>query len=171
MVLAGFYQQAHELDSANPEVRSGVADAYTSLGGFAGDWNTQRFATIGKLIKQAHEALPGTGEQDSQLQSVLASTAGSVSVDRVKALIRADSIMQPAGASVFDAARKLGTAEFQQAKASEEWQQMMSRFRESAVTSLKASDFDSASRVVEAALSIDPEDVQMRSIERHLQLQ
>ncbi|MBX2825933.1 MAG: protein kinase [Gammaproteobacteria bacterium] len=170
LTLSNFYKQASEIDPSNPELQAGVADAYQTLADYAGNWHSSRHTDVKSMIERVATSLPGTNQQTQAVLSALQPANKLTSVQKITALISSGNIASPPGGSVLDEVNKLTDTDYAQLKNTSDWQKMMQTLRQSAVEKLEQSEFNSAALIVEAALSLDPEDGQILSLQDHLLL-
>ncbi|MBX2883002.1 MAG: serine/threonine protein kinase [Granulosicoccus sp.] len=168
--LSTFYKQASDIDSANPEIRSGIDNGFKVLQEVAGNWHASRHTEVADRIAQIASTMPGSGQQKQAITSLLQPTGELTSLQRVTTMLQAGHIATPEGNSVLDEVNKLSAQDYQTLKQSAEWQSMMLRLRESAIEKMEKSDFVRAALIVEAALSLDPDDAQTLRLQNHLQL-
>ena len=170
LTLSNFYRQAHDLDSSNATVQQGIDGIYGRLNQFADNWHPSRHTDIADLLAQAAVTLPVDDSRRQSLLNKLAPAGRASALSDVQVLLRSGRIATPEGQSVLDVVNKLSVADLAALQSSEDYERMMATFRRTALAKLEQSDFDGVARLVEAALSVDPDDVQLLNVRRHLAL-
>lgn len=168
--LAGEYQRAFEVDPTNQELLDGVDGVYDDLTNYASLWHSSRHADVHGLIARVIKALPERGQRKQASLSALQSTNNLTSLDRVSQLLVAGNIATPAGASVLDEVNRLSRSDYAALINLPEWQNMMNTLNQSTANKLDSRDFTAAARIVEAALSLEPDNAVMNNARAHLSL-
>ena len=166
--LAGLLARAHAIDGSDSEVQAGIERVYDDLIDISGAWSASRHDDVANRILGVADQLPDITEKRSMIRTALQSSTSDSDTDAVLAMLKAGRYVEPAGSSVLDRIASLDEEDLQQVQDTEQWLDMMSRFRESALSSLSSSDFERTARIVEAALAFDPSNADMIALRGHL---
>jgi len=166
--LAGLLTRAHAIDGSNMELQASIERAYDDLIEISGAWNAGRHPDVADRVLGVADLLPNVAQKRSRIRTALESSTSESDTNVVLAMLKAGRYVEPAGGSVLDRIASLDEEDFQRVSSTEQWLEMMSRLRESALSDISSSEFERTARIVEAALAFDPSNADMIALREHL---
>ncbi len=168
--LAGVYQRGLTSMPSDPGLIAGIDALYEQLSTHANQWHASRHSDVHQLIARVVSVLPELGQRKSTLAAAINSEATLTSLDTVQRMLVAGNIASPAGASVLDEVNRLSGADYARLTATPDWQNVINTLQQSTLEKLEQRNFTSAARIMEAALSLEPENAFMNELRAHLSL-
>ncbi|MFK7996666.1 MAG: serine/threonine protein kinase [Granulosicoccus sp.] len=168
--LGGTYQRALSTDASNQNLLTGLDELYDQLAKHTTQWHASRHNDLHDRIVRVVNTLPERGQKKQAILAAINASGNLTSLDRVRSLLIAGDIASPSGASVLDEVNRLSKADYTSLTKLPEWKTMMNTLSQSTAEKLGGRDFTAAARIVEAALSLEPDNVQMLQARAHLNL-
>jgi len=165
-----YYSKAYKLDPNNSQVQAGIRGVFSDVSLIAEEWNASRFGNIKQSVISVVNSLPNIDNNHSRIQSILDNQSSTESTGSMLLLIENNNIVLPEGGSLLDKVSTLNTAEYNALIQEPKWVSMMNGMANSAANSIKGANFENGARIVEAALSLDPNNEQMLQLRDHLAL-
>ncbi|MEE9319001.1 MAG: serine/threonine-protein kinase [Granulosicoccus sp.] len=169
-LLAVFYDKALNIKNNDPELLAGIAQLYDDLGSMVAVRSLGNYDDMINRILAVSEKLPDMPEMRVELRNLVESSKRRESLEKVRKLLETNRIFSPKNGSVIDSVNLLSKEDYKLLTSSELWKKALSQLREKAVEKIEESDFNSAARLVSAALIMQPGDEQMNSLRNHLTL-
>jgi len=168
--LAGVYQRGLASTPSDPDLIAGINELYEQLSTHASQWHASRHSDVHQMIDQVASVLPEIGQRKSTLAAAINSEAELTSLDTVKRMMSAGNIASPAGASLLDEINRLSVNDYALLTATPEWQTVINTLQQATLAKLEQRNFTSAARIMEAALSLEPDNSFMNKLRAHLSL-
>jgi len=168
-VLAPMLNEAWKLDADDPVLLDTIRATEASLLTLARQWNASQFSDIASRIRAVSQALPSAVHDQNRVEGILSASAQVSAYSQVMALLEDKRYLTPAGDSVLDRITAVSATDYQKLRSSDQWQQMMASFSNSALEKLSQSRYEEAARLTEAALTLDADDAGFVALRSFLQ--
>lgn len=166
--LAALYRQAGAAGVDDEALASGARALRKELGEIALDWHPDRHSGIVGRIERAVALLPVNVADRAELQTTIASADARSDLVAARALLDANAIVEPAGSALIDRVSRLGAEDYRELADTAAWSNMMAELGNGALERVRASDFDGASLLVRAGLTLQPDNPFMQRLGEHL---
>lgn len=164
--LAAAYDRAET--SVPNDVQRGAAELTGELRDYAARWHASRYPAVADGVRRVLERLPIERSERVRIERLLRPDAENVSTARLLERIASGDVLRPAGDSVLDLAPGLNARQWRDVSTTEGWADLEVRLKAAAVESVNEEAFDSAARVLEAALAMDPDNDEFATLATHL---
>jgi len=166
--LAALYRQADDAGAMSETLELGARALREELGALALEWHPQRHAGLVGSIERVAALLPERIAERAGLQGIIGSANGRSELDAARSMLEANAIVTPADAALIDRIGRLGVDDYRALSSTSAWAGMMAALGNGALERVRAEDFDQASLLVRAALTLQPDEPFMRRLGEHL---
>lgn len=166
--LASLYRRVEAAGASGVSVESDARAIREELGTLAAQWNPVRHAALIGQLERVVTLLPERVAERAALDATIASAAARSDLDAIRALLERGAVVEPAGEALIDRISVLGEEDYRALVATPAWRSMMGTLGRDALARVRAADFDGASLLVRAALTLQPDEPFMRRLGDHL---
>ena len=167
--LAAAYREAGAAGASGEVFDSGARAVRAELGAHAVDWHPARHATIVGHIERAAAQLPDGVADRAALQATIETADTRSDLAAARQLLEQSAIVTPVGEALIDKVGRLNEADYRALVALPAWSSMMRTLGHGAMERVRDADFDGASLLLRAALSLQPDEPFMRRLSDHLE--
>jgi len=167
--MAGLYKQASAVDPNNASLLDGIDSAYQRLISIAGRWSASNHPDIAREVQRVRGELPANAAYIEQISEVISQSDKRSDPTAIQQFLLEGTLSVSSGEELVDIIGSLSKADKLKLEQSEEWQNMLQSYRQTAVDKIRALAFTDAAKVIAAGLTLQPGDNELQLLREHLQ--